>query len=246
MSRKKKLEAWIFWIIIWQIMSILVDMEIFLPSPVAVLKAIFEMILLESTWMIIGTTSLKIMGGFLLGVLVASCFALLASRSVVLESLFVPIMITVKSIPVASFIILILICFSSNQLSVVIGFLMVVPVLYQNLLEGIKQIDKELIEMAQIFGVGIGKRIFYIHFIQVYPYLKAGIATSVGLAFKAGIAAEVIGSPRLSIGEQIFQAKIYLDTVHLFAWTVVVVLLSLFFEKCILFGMDYLKKQLER
>jgi NitT/TauT family transport system permease protein len=51
------------------------------------------------------------------------------------------------------------------------------------------------------------------------------------MAWKAGIAAEVLLQPLVSIGKMIFEAKYTLETVDLFAWTVIVVVLSVLIEK---------------
>ena len=54
------------------------------------------------------------------------------------------------------------------------------------------------------------------------------------MGWKAGIAAEVLTVPPLSIGKNIFEAKLYLETTELFAWTLTVILLSLVIERILL------------
>ena len=146
----------------------------------------------------------------------------------------------------ASFIILVLIWVPSRNLSVVISFLMVFPVMYTNLLKGIESTDRNLLEMAQVFRISLPRRIRYIYVSQVLPFFRAGCSVALGLCWKAGIAAEVIGIPEQSIGEMLYNAKIYLNTPDLFAWTVVIVMISLLFEKLFLAGIDWCVAQLER
>jgi NitT/TauT family transport system permease protein len=108
---------------------------------------------------------------------------------------------------------------------------MAFPIVYTNVLQGIAQTDPQLLEMADVFGVGAGRRLRYVYVPQVAPYLQAACSLALGLCWKAGVAAEVIGLPRNSIGEHLYEAKIYLDTPELFAWTLVVVCVSLLFER---------------
>ena len=140
-------------------------------------------------------------------------------------------MLAVKAIPVASFIILALILFSSKNLAVFIAFLMVLPVVYANILEGIRSADRELLEMAKVFRIPLGRKLRYIYIPQVFPYFRSACAAAVGMSWKSGVAAEVIGIPARSIGENLYNAKVYFDTPDLLAWTLVIVAASLAFEK---------------
>ena len=140
----------------------------------------------------------------------------------------------VKSTPVASFIILCLIWIPSKNLSVFISFLMVLPVIYTNILEGIRQTDRKILEMAKVFRVNLRRQIRYIYVSQVLPYFLSACRLSLGMCWKAGVAAEVIGVPSGSIGEKLYNAKIYLNTPDLFAWTIVIIVISFVFEKCFL------------
>ncbi|MDE6364806.1 MAG: ABC transporter permease subunit, partial [Lachnospiraceae bacterium] len=127
-----------------------------------------------------------------------------------------------------------LIWFSSRNLSILISFLMVLPIIYTNVLGGIRNVDRQLLEMAQVFRISRLRVVRYIYLPQIMPFFYSACRISLGLSWKAGAAAEVIGMPRGSIGERLQQAKIYLDTPDLFAWTIVVVALSLGCEKLVL------------
>ncbi|MFR8023128.1 ABC transporter permease [Eisenbergiella massiliensis] len=154
------------------------------------------------------------------------------------RDLLAPAMAAIKAVPVASFIILVLIWVPSRNLSVVISFLMVLPVIYTNVLGGILSTDRKLLEMAQVFRIPLFRRIRYIYLSQLLPYLRTGFSLSLGLCWKAGVAAEVIGIPKGSIGEKLYEAKVYLETPDLFSWTLVIVLISVIFEKLFLRFID--------
>ena len=163
-----------------------------------------------------------------------------------MQELLTPVVAVVKATPVASFIILVLIWVPSRNLSVVISFLMVFPIMYTNALHGIRSTDRQLLEMAQVFRIPRLRRVRYIYLSQMLPDLQAGFSLSLGLCWKAGIAAEVIGIPDGSIGEKLYQAKVYLETPDLFAWTVIIVVLSVLFEKGFLWLINRVVKHMER
>lgn len=250
-KRKKKkgairLWAVVFWLLVWQAVSAAIGQEILLVSPVRVIKRLAELAVTGEFWQSIGFSLVRIAGGFLLAAVSSVIFAGLSAGIRSVRELLAPAVLTVKAIPVASFIILVLIWVPSRNLSVVISFLMVFPVMYTNLLKGIESTDRNLLEMAQVFRISLPRRIRYIYVSQVLPFFRGGCSVALGLCWKAGIAAEVIGIPEQSIGEMLYNAKIYLNTPDLFAWTVVIVMISLLFEKLFLAGIDWCVAQLER
>ena len=186
------------------------------------------------------------MGGFLLAALLGILLGALAAGVSPVRQLLEPAVLTIKSIPVASFVILVLIWVPSENLSVVISFLMVFPVIYTNVLNGIESTDRKLLEMAEVFRISLPRRIRYIYASQVLPFFRAGCSVALGLCWKAGVAAEVIGIPDGSIGERLYMAKVYLNTPDLFAWTIVIVLISLVFERLFLALVDRGVGYLER
>lgn len=238
--------AVLVWLLIWQLGAMAMDQQILLVSPIAVLIRLGTLAVEPSFWKAVGFSLLRITGGFFLGAAVGTVLAALSARLRRVEELLAPLLLAIKSIPVASFIILSLILFSSRNLSVLISFLMVLPVLYTGTLSGIRAMDKQMLEMAQVFQIPAPRRVRYVYLPQVLPYFRAACASALGLCWKSGIAAEVIGMPTGSIGERLQQAKIYLDTPDLFAWTLVIVLVSLAFERLFLALLQIATGYLER
>jgi NitT/TauT family transport system permease protein len=236
MRKQDRIRAWavVLWLAVWQAASMWIGKEILLVSPLKVLARLGELSITAEFWASIGFSLLRIGAGFLLAAALGTVLAALAARIRWVEELLAPAILTIQSIPVASFIILVLIWFSSRNLSFLISFLIVLPVIYANVLRGVRATDGRLQEMAKVFRVPAGRRIRYLYVPQVLPFFQAGCAVALGLCWKAGIAAEVIGMPQGSIGEKLQQAKVYLDTPDLFAWTLVIVLVSLLFEKVFL------------
>ena len=131
----------------------------------------------------------------------------------------------------ASFIIICLIWMSSARLSIFISFLMVLPIIYSNVLQSIHSVDRQMLEAVKVFRLSWPKRVLYLWLPQLKPYLLSACGVSLGISWKAGIAAEIIGIPAGSIGRMFYDAKVYFNTVDLFAWTVIVVVISVLFEK---------------
>ena len=244
--RAIRLWAVLFWLAVWQLGAMALDQELFLVSPLRVLGRLGELVVTGPFWRAVGISSLRIMGGFLAATAAGVLLAALSARFRRVEELLAPALLAIKSIPVASFIILALILFSSRNLAVLISFLMVLPVVYANVLEGIRSADRQLLEMGRVFRLPVGRRLRYLYVPQVYPFFEAACGVALGLCWKAGVAAEVIGMPQGSIGERLQQAKIYLDTPDLFAWTLVIVLVSLAFEKLFLRLLKVGARALER
>jgi NitT/TauT family transport system permease protein len=233
---KTKIKLWslIFWLAIWQLVSVYLNKEILLVSPIKVIIRLCELSITALFWKSILFSLLRISAGFFLATLIGVVLSLLSAKFKLISELLAPIMLAIKSVPVVSFIILALIWFSSKNLAVLISFMMVLPIIYTNTLVGINNLDKELNEMAKVFKIPPVRRIRYIEAPQIMPFFYSGCEIALGLCWKSGIAAEVIGIPKGSIGERLQQAKVYLDTPDLFAWTVVIVFLSFLFERLIL------------
>lgn len=230
----KKIAAILFWLIIWQIASMVISEEVLLVSPLRVFNRLLELLPEGNFWKSIFSTLWKITLGLILALVFGTGFAYLSYKSEVFNILFHPAIVFFRSIPVASFVILILVWINSKDLSIYISFMMGMPIIYLNLYTGLTSIDNKLMEMANSFRVSDGKRIRYLYLHKLRPFFKSAMVTSAGLMFKAGIAAEVIGLPKDSIGENLYNAKIYLDMPDLFAWTITIIGLSMLYEKLIL------------
>ena len=241
-TRIIKAGAIAFWLAVWEIASLLIGEELFLPSPISVLEALAASAVDLSFWSAVLFTLERIILGFIISLSSAVILAFLSYRWRILGILLEPIVKVVRATPVASIVILILVWVRSRNLSVVISFMMVFPVVYQNVLKGLGDTDRNLIEMADAYRIRTLKRIRYIYL----PYLESAISISLGLAWKSGIAAEVIGLPDGSIGERVYEAKIYLSMPDLFASTVTVIILAFVFERVFLYLSRIILRRISR
>ena len=246
-SKPVKIRLWAvaFWLLLWHGLSLIIRQEILLVSPVSVLLRLSVLIREVSFWHSIWFSLCRIGLGVLLAILTGTLLAMLSARFRLVRSLLEPLIIAIKATPVASFIILVLLWLPSRNLAVLISFLMGMPILYENILAGILHRDQKLLEMATVFHIPFFRRLRYIDAAQVLPFFRSGLLISFGLCWKSGIAAEVIGLPKGSIGERLYQAKIFLDTPDLFAWTLVIIFASLLCEKVGLYLLNRTVSQLE-
>lgn len=216
---------------LWQLLAMAVGQQLLVPTPLSVVQRLGTIWQEDGFWSTIWFTFRKIVAGFLLGLGFGLGFGALAGRFPLFEILFRPWAVMIKSIPVASFIIICLIWMSSARLSIFISFLMVLPIIYSNVLQSIHSVDRQMLEAVKVFRLSWPKRVLYLWLPQFKPYLLSACGVSLGISWKAGIAAEIIGIPAGSIGRMFYDAKVYFNTVDLFAWTVIVVVISVLFEK---------------
>lgn len=221
----------LFWLGVWQLAYYGVGRDLLLASPLNVFKRVGELVVTGEFWLIIGTSFYRIMSGFVLGLLVGAALGMITAKWRPMYQLIQLPMNIIKATPVASFVILALIWISGKNLSVFIAFLMVLPMVWSSVDQGLKSADPQLLEAAKTYRLSRLQTARAVYVPAVLPYFLSVSRVAVGFAWKSGIAGEVIAIPKDSIGTQLYDAKVYLETTDLFAWTVVIVVLSVLIEK---------------
>jgi len=199
-----------------------------------VLTRLLEMMLEREFWLYTALSLLRVLAGLLSATVLAVFLAVLCCKSSLADCLFAPLFSLIKSTPVASFVILVLIWLDRDFVPVLISALMVLPVIWANVSAGIKGTDSQLLEMAAVYRLSGSTTLRRIYIPSVLPHFRSACRASLGMAWKAGIAAEVLTVPRAAIGRMIYESKLYLQTTDLFAWTLAVIILSLLIEKLVL------------
>ena len=230
--------AVLFWLAVWQAAAMAIGQEVFLVSPVQALRCLLRLLPQADFWHRVGFSAGRILLGFGLGVVCSAALAVAAEICPAAEVLIAPVLQLVKATPVASFIILALVWVRGSSLSVLISFLMVLPVLYGAVRTGIRAADPQLLEMARVFRLSGLRRVRCIILPSLAPYLKSACHVALGLCWKAGVAAEVMAVANRSVGGMLYDAKVYLEISDLFAWTVLLVAVSILFEKAFLWLLD--------
>ena len=233
-----------FWLALWVIISYKVSNSFLFPSPKDTIKVLSELVVDGKFWLI----SLRSFGRIILGIIVAVVIgvsiAVITSRSKLTDVLMSPVLSAVKATPVASFIILISIWLDKNNLPVFITALIVLPVVCTNISVGIRSVSRVLTEVAEVYKLPVSKKITKLYIPSIMPYFLAAMKASLGMAWKAGIAAEVLSPPTYAIGTQLSYAKTYLEMPTMFAWTFVVIIFSLVIEKLFIYSLTRISDRL--
>ena len=228
-----------FWLAIWQLLDVIIDNRLVLAGPIRVAQALVEQIGQPDFWVICGASFGRIALGFLLSFVVGFLLALMSCRHRLFRDFVDPIISLLRTIPVASFIILLLIWVGNQALTVFLAFFIVLPLIYTNMVTGFESVDRQMLEMARVYGLSRWRTFLYIYRPAFMPFLMSSTKISLGMTWKSGIMAEVLATPKPSIGKEMATARTFLDTPDLLAWTVVVMVLSFLFEKAF---MELLKR----
>ena len=237
MSRRFSLPRWsylplaiLFWIGLWWLLAAIFKKPLLLPTPLAVWETLLEMIGDAVFWKTVFRSLFRITLGILLALLAGSLLAVLTVKSPFCHHLFSPLLTLCKATPVASVIFLVLLWIGRSNVPLFIAFIMALPIVWSNVREGFLRTDEKLLEMARLFRLSTKDQLLFIRLPSLFPYFLAACRSAIALAWKAGIAAEVLCVPEYSIGRAIYEGKIYLMTNELFAWTLVVILISALIE----------------
>ena len=229
-----------FWLGVWEIVAVFVGYELLLPTPLTVLRALITLGATTEFWYTAGVSLLRIFGGFLIGMFIGTLCAVVSCFTPWAHLILGSGIKVIRATPVASFIVLVLLWSSTTMVPVIVGALMVVPVLWGNVYRGIAETDPQLLEAAQAYRFSPWKKLRLVYLPCVMPYFVSACNTALGLAWKAGVAAEVICQPKFAIGTKVYRAKITLETPDIFAWTIVVVVLSLILEHLLIHALGRL------
>ncbi len=227
-----------FWIGVWAFAAWRIGKPLLFPTPKAVFLRLGELIRTEDFYRITANSLWNVFLGLLIAISLGVVLALITSRISFVRELVLPLMSVIKATPVASFIVLAIICLNvifsaqtgSARVPTFIAILIVLPVVWTNLDEGFLKIDPKLSEVARVYRIPFFRRFRILIFPSVKPYFVSACRASIGLAWKAGISAEILAMPRNTIGTMIGEAKLYIETATMFAWTLTVILLSLVIE----------------
>lgn len=220
----------LFWVLVWYIASLIINLPLLFPPPLSVIKRLGELLLTSHFYEATLSSFGRILSGILIAVITGFILAVVCSLSKTIYEFFVPLVSLIKSTPIVAFVFLVNLFLQDKATVIFISYLMVFPIVFSNIYQGIKSTDKDLIEMCNLYKVSFNKKLTSLYIPSVVPYFISSLLSSIGLAWKAGIAAEILCSPLISIGREIYFANESLEFVDLFAWTAWVIVLSMIFE----------------
>jgi len=234
-----------FWLGAWQLCARQIDKnvdghgnELLLPYPATVLAALVRLAGAAPFWGTVASSLGRILAGMVAGTLAGAVLAVLTCAFRLCDRLLSPAVRVIRATPVASFILLFLLWTDRNFVPGIIAGLMVLPVVWSNLSRGIRETDLQLLEFSKTYRFSVPKTVKLIYLPSLRPYFLSAVTTAMGLAWKSGVAAEVLCMPKKAMGTQIYTSKQSLEVPDLFAWTAVVVALSLILERLIRVVLD--------
>ena len=220
----------LFWLIIWQLIYLIIAKDLYIPAPLAVLESLKELVQTPVFYKIVSVSIIRVIAGLLISFVLGVILGVLSGINKLVYKFLKPLITVIRATPAISFIIIALIWFESTYVPIFISFLMCFPIIWTNVGLGIKSVDKKYLDLAKVYQISKIKKIKYIYVPSMKPYFKSSIINTLGLAWKVSVAAEVLSHPRYAIGSNLHSSKVYLDIPGLFAWTLVVVILSVIFE----------------
>lgn len=228
----------LFWLLVWQILAWVIDNKILLEGPIGVLNYLIQDLQSIEYYRTVFASLFRIMSGVLSGVILAIVFGSLAYKKGWMGNFLSPVIQFMKSAPITCFVVLLLIWVGAENITFFIALLVTFPPIYLNLLEGLKQLDERKLEIAKVYAMPYRNRFRYIYLPEVKSYFISALSVAIGMAFKAGIAAEIIGTPDYSMGERIYMSKIYLETAGVLSWMITVIFVAYLCEKVIIWMVE--------
>jgi NitT/TauT family transport system permease protein len=226
-----KLGAILFWIVIWILAAWRVNNPLVLPSPFDTLKGLVKLTESADFLVAIIVTLIRVFAGVLFAFGMGLALGIAGGLNRFFYELLNPLVVTIRSVPVVSVIILINLWIASSLVPLVVTFLICFPVTWTNVTQGVFSTDKKLLEMAAVYHVSPAKILKNIYLPSIRPYASSALINAIGLGWKVTVTAEVLANALPSMGMNLYYARIYLETDLLFAWTLVIVVLSYLIEK---------------
>ncbi len=217
-------------LLIWHIAAVFINKPLILPSPQSAFTNLLVLMGSTDFWRHLAATLNRGLAAFGLSLAIAIVIGITAGRFRAVEALLRPLIVCLRSTPSMSFILLALLWFRGGKVSLFVISILVLPLLIQNVIEGMRSIDPELLEMVTLYRVKKSRLFLKFYLPSILPFLTAGVSNGLGLTWKVSIAAEVLAYPAWGIGTQMDTARVYLQTEKVFAWTVAVIGIGLLFD----------------
>lgn len=229
-SKARKIIVVLFWVLAWEVLSLIINQEIYLPSPFSTFIALVDLLKSKDTYITIAYSTYRTIFGFIISCLFGIISGYLCGTDQFFYDLFNPLIGIIRTVPVMSIIIIAIMWFKDTNVPIFVAFLMCFPIIWTNTVSGIKSTDQKLLQMCKIYNIKKTRIIKSVYFYSALPYIKAAMVSALGIGWKVTSAAEVLSLPKYSIGSHLYDSKVYLEIPSLFAWTAIIISLSYIFE----------------
>ncbi|MGD9568386.1 MAG: ABC transporter permease [Sedimentibacter sp.] len=229
-NKNRKIYIILFWIAMWEVLSLIINQEIYLPSPFSTFNALVDLLKSRDTYITIAYSTYRTLAGFIISCILGIIIGYSCGTNQFFYDLFNPLIGTIRTVPVMSIIIIAIMWFKDTNVPIFVAFLMCFPIIWMNTVSGIKSTDQNLLQMCKIYNIKKTRIITSVYFYSALPYIKAAMVSALGIGWKVTSAAEVLSLPKYSIGSYLYDSKVYLEIPDLFAWTAILISLSYIFE----------------
>lgn len=223
-------------LVVWEVVALRINSEQIMPGPWTTLLATFRLFAEKGFLLVVGNTLLRGLIGFAIALILGIGLGIWAGVNEKFEAFLKPWIVVMRSIPVVAFILLALIWFKSGSVPVFIGILTMFPMICTNVIEGIRNVDGKLVEMAKFYRISDKRIIREVYVPAIAPFVVSGISSAFGIGWRAIVIGEVLSQPEFGIGSRMHAAQSFLNVDVLIAWTLIAILISFLFEKIIRWG----------
>ncbi len=215
----------------WEVFAQILNKPLIAPTLLEILLSIVNILTRKKSYIFIGTTLLRVFITLLIDFIIAFLLGLMAGLNKKIEDLLLTFENILRSLPTVAILLISLIWFKSNITPIFVASLIVLPILYRSITDGVKNIDKNLMEMSEDFNVSFFRKLFLLYIPSIKPFLLNALTLSIGFAIKVIVTAEVLSQPKNGIGSALYLAKVQLDTAELFAWAVISIVIAIVLQK---------------
>lgn len=220
----------IIFILLWFFISLKINSEIVFPNILTIIKKLIEIILEKSFYKDLFLSLIRVFITFILSFLLAIIFGILSGIFSSIRYMLMPIINFIRTIPTIPLILVAIIWFDNNTVPIFVSMLVIFPIMYDAVVNGIINVDKNLIDMSLSYNVSLKTQIISLYIPSIKPYILTSISQSMGITWKSILAAEILALPSLGIGSKLYESHLYLDTVSLFAYCLIAVIFNGIFE----------------
>ncbi len=215
----------------WEIFAQILNKPLIAPTILEILTSVVGLLERKQSYLFIGASLSRVFVTLFVDFVIAFFLGLTAGLNKKIEDLLSVTENIFRSLPTVAVLLISLIWFKSNITPIFVTSLIVLPILYRNITDGVKNIDKNLMEMAEDFGVPFLRKLFFLYIPSIKPFLQNALALSCGFAIKVTVTAEVLSQPKNGIGTALYLAKVQLETAELFAWAGISIFIAMFLQK---------------
>ena len=229
-------------IVLWKFLSVWVDNPIMIPSPKITFFEFIKIIRSQNFIIIVTATLTRVIIGFLISFISALILGILSGFFKPIYYLLRPVIVIQKATPTMAIILIAIIWLKAELAPILVGFLIIFPIIYSTVIQGIESVDVKLIEMSKVYKLSRLTVMKDIYIPSIKSSLMSIASSTIGLNLKVIIAAEVLSQPSVSIGTSFQIEKANLNTAGVFAWALISIIIASGFDFIIKVLKSHIKK----